>query len=191
MKKKYVIAIVLTLAVLFVPIPSGICKDGGTRTYSAFTYKIVKWNKIYENAAGNDDKYQKTSVYWIPNNFKSLDELWKSVVRNDSSENQNNNLQIGFYMSENQVSLLEIKENNEYVFDRHIAMSYVPMGKYEIKDDILTLEAHDELSPYRFSFDGDTLVYQGEDILDSVKKGTVFQYKGMERPAYPISDQNK
>ena len=42
MKKKIWIPIVIVLiAVLFIPIPSGVYKDGGTREYTALTYKIV------------------------------------------------------------------------------------------------------------------------------------------------------
>ena len=47
MKKKIfwiVLAAVLLLAVLFVPIPGGTARDGGTRTYNALTYRVVDWN---------------------------------------------------------------------------------------------------------------------------------------------------
>ena len=46
MKKKtrlWIAAGVLLLIILFAPIPGSPCKDGGTRAYSALTYKIVKW----------------------------------------------------------------------------------------------------------------------------------------------------
>ncbi len=74
MKKKIwlpIIAAVVLLAVLFVPIPSGTYKDGGTREYAALTYKIVDWNKLT-----SDGKYDKTKIYFFPNNFKSINELW-------------------------------------------------------------------------------------------------------------------
>lgn len=74
MKKKIwlpIIAAVVLLAVLFVPIPSGTYKDGGTREYAALTYKIVDWNKLT-----SDGTYDKTKIYFFPNNFKSIDELW-------------------------------------------------------------------------------------------------------------------
>ena len=48
MKKRVVIAVsaILLLAlILFLPIPTGKYDDGGTREYSALTYKIVVWNK--------------------------------------------------------------------------------------------------------------------------------------------------
>ncbi len=75
MKKKRtgIILIIVILAVLFVPVPTGVYKDGGTKIYSALTYKIVDWNVL----VGVEDTYSKTSIYWFPNNLKSYDELWK------------------------------------------------------------------------------------------------------------------
>lgn len=74
MKKKVILsilAIFLLAAVLFAPIPTGVYKDGGTRTYTALTYKIVEWNRLTA-----DSLYDVTRVYWFPNNFKSIDTLW-------------------------------------------------------------------------------------------------------------------
>ena len=64
-------AAVLLLAVLFVPIPKSPYRDGGTREYSALTYKIVDWNRLT-----TDGVYDAAKVYWFPNNFKSIDDLW-------------------------------------------------------------------------------------------------------------------
>ncbi len=74
-RAKITISIIIALVVLIsvVPIPTGVYKDGGTRTYTALTYKVVKWHKL----SGYGDIYEKTSVYWLPNNFKTLDELWE------------------------------------------------------------------------------------------------------------------
>lgn len=78
MKKKIwipIVAAVAVLAILFVPIPRSLCKDGGTREYVALTYKIVDWNRIYFD--GNaDGKYEKTRIYFGSNRNKSIDELW-------------------------------------------------------------------------------------------------------------------
>ena len=49
------IAAVILLAVLFVPIPTGHYKDGGTKEYTALTYKIVNWKRIT-----GDSVYDKT-----------------------------------------------------------------------------------------------------------------------------------
>ena len=74
MKKKIWIPIlvVVILAILFVPIPSGAYKDGGTREYTALTYKIVDWNRLTDGGG----IYEKTKVYFFPYNFKSLSSLW-------------------------------------------------------------------------------------------------------------------
>lgn len=79
MKKKIWIPIVVVvlLLVFFLPIPSGKYDDGGTRTYTALTYKIVDWNRI----TGTSSIYDDTSIYLFPNNFKSIDELWKLETR--------------------------------------------------------------------------------------------------------------
>ena len=74
MKKKIWIPIVVAvviLAVLFVPIPNGQMKDGGTKVYSALTYKIVDWNRLY-----NDGTYSATKVYFGADAWKSVDDLF-------------------------------------------------------------------------------------------------------------------
>lgn len=72
-KKIWIPLIVLAvLMVLFVPIPSGVYKDGGTRAYTALTYKVVKWRRLV-----GIGRYENTSVYFFPNNFKSIDDLWE------------------------------------------------------------------------------------------------------------------
>jgi hypothetical protein len=82
MKKGIIIGIIVfVILVLFLPIPKGTLQDGGTRDYCALTYRIVVWNKLIAEAnedgsAGEVYTYHKTSVFWIPDNFKSIDELW-------------------------------------------------------------------------------------------------------------------
>ena len=73
MKKKIWIPIVIVvlLAILVIPIPTGVYKDGGTREYTALTYKIVDWNRLT-----GESTYDKTRVYFFPYNFKSIDGLW-------------------------------------------------------------------------------------------------------------------
>ena len=83
MKKSIIVGvIVVVLLVLFLPIPQGTYDDGGTRDYCALTYRIVIWNKLIaeaneDDSAGEVYTYHKTSVFWIPDNFKGIDELWK------------------------------------------------------------------------------------------------------------------
>ena len=71
MKKKTWIPIIVFLVILVIPIPSGVYKDGGTREYTALTYKIVDWNRMT-----GDTIYDETRVYFFPYNFKSIDGLW-------------------------------------------------------------------------------------------------------------------
>ena len=77
-----VIIIIMILLVLFLPIPHGICKDGGTRDYCALTYRIVVWNRMVcqnneDGSVQEVNTYHKTSVFFLPENFKSIDELWE------------------------------------------------------------------------------------------------------------------
>ena len=72
-KKVWIPIIVLVLlAVFFVPVPSGVYKDGGTKAYTALTYKVVKWRRLV-----GIGRYENTSVYFFPNNFKSMSTLWE------------------------------------------------------------------------------------------------------------------
>ncbi|ADU23345.1 hypothetical protein [Ruminococcus albus] len=80
MRKKIITAavIMLVLLILFVPIPLPPLKEGGTRQYAALTYKVVKWQRAVDG-----EIYKKTSVYFFPDNFKSIDELW-AMETNDT-----------------------------------------------------------------------------------------------------------
>lgn len=70
-KKLWLILLITVLVVLALPIPTGVYKDGGTREYTALTYKIVDWHRIT-----GDTIYDETQVYFFPYNFKSIDGLW-------------------------------------------------------------------------------------------------------------------
>ena len=93
MKKKIllisVIAAVALILVLFLPIPRSAYDDGGTRVYTTLTYKIVKWHRML-SVYGEDgviariDIYDDTAVYWFPDNFKQLDELWEVEREKDN-----------------------------------------------------------------------------------------------------------
>ena len=87
MKKGVIItAIILIVLVLFLPIPRGTYKDGGTKDYSALTYRIVVWNRFVDeiNAKGSVSQtkiYHKASVFCFPDNLKSIDELWEIEMK--------------------------------------------------------------------------------------------------------------
>ena len=69
--KRIATGVVIGMFLCLIPIPSGVYEDGGTRAYTALTYKVVDWNRIAE-----EGHYDATCTYIIPDNFKSIDELW-------------------------------------------------------------------------------------------------------------------
>ena len=90
MKKRIIIPAIIVIAlllVLFLPVPR-VYDDGGTHEYAALTYKIVKWNRLVAVCNENGDMeridtYTNTSVYWFPDNYKFIDELWEMEYNND------------------------------------------------------------------------------------------------------------
>ena len=84
-KTKSVISVisVCILLVLLVPVPTGTYKDGGTRIYTALTYKIVRWSVLLDGA-----KYKKTSVFLLPDNFRNYEELWEKEKAEKWDENK-------------------------------------------------------------------------------------------------------
>lgn len=123
--KKKVIAIaaaVAILLVLFLPVPRGTCQDGGTRVYSALTYKIVVWNRLVSEA-GQDgrlaavSRYHKTSVFLFPDNFKSIDELWKIETADSGKINGGPGTSES---TESGISIEETADINESESDREI-----------------------------------------------------------------------
>ena len=80
MKKKIfftVIVVISLLAILFVPIPTYTLNDGGTRVYSALTYKIVVWNRTTD-----DGIYENTKVYFGEDRFQDINGLWDEETQN-------------------------------------------------------------------------------------------------------------
>ena len=84
MKKILIVSIAVVVAIaliLFVPVPIGPAKDGGTRQYAALTYRIVVWNRFVDQTDADGQLmttvYHNTSVYWYPDNRKTVDELWE------------------------------------------------------------------------------------------------------------------
>ena len=60
----------------FTPFPSPVYKDGGTRAYTALTYKIVRWQRLQDSGK----VFKKTKVYPIPLNFLTVDALWEKEL---------------------------------------------------------------------------------------------------------------
>lgn len=81
MKKKYwwiiPVAVVVVLAVLFLPYRIGYLNDGGTTEYCALTYRVVDWKRITE-----DGYYENRRTYFLGDVFKPIDELWEREAPN-------------------------------------------------------------------------------------------------------------
>lgn len=75
MKKSRIAIIIVTvlLLIILIPIPSGTADDGGSREFTALTYKIVKWNHIVDA----DETHTGIDFYLLPDNFKAMNELWE------------------------------------------------------------------------------------------------------------------
>lgn len=71
MKKKAIkiVILVLVLSFLLLPFPQ-MYKDGGTKTFTSLTYKIICWNELpaYD---GRENK-KGVEIYFFPNNFFRL-----------------------------------------------------------------------------------------------------------------------
>lgn len=124
-KRKFwiVSAVVLLLAVLLLPMPIAPARDGGTREYVALAYKVVKWRRFY----GDDKQYIQTKVYFIPDNFKSLDELWEEEA-------------IGLALSTNEVAHLRYKYVDKDIAEplteeETVAVREILKGKRAYRDD--------------------------------------------------------
>lgn len=80
-KKLLTLIIALALViVLLVPFGYASYEDGGTVRFTSLTYSVVKWNRYISDWSSGEmklDLYQNTSFYLLPDNFKSLDELWE------------------------------------------------------------------------------------------------------------------
>ena len=74
--KKKLLLLIIPLILLFTPVPSPVYKDGGTRAYTALTYKIVRWQRLQDSGK----VFKKTKVYPIPLNFLTVDELWEKEL---------------------------------------------------------------------------------------------------------------
>ena len=75
----FIIALALVI-VLFVPFGYQTYDDGGTQRFTSLTYSVVIWNRFVSDWSTGEmklDKYENTSFYLFPDNFKSIDELWE------------------------------------------------------------------------------------------------------------------
>lgn len=101
-----------------------------------------------------------------------------------SKQNKTEELKLGRYVMQDTEpegwSWVLLKENKQFIFNRGLVMSYVPLGNYSIEGKTLTLYVNENES-YIFSIDGEKLVFENGSIAgDLVKKGAVFKLSNKE-----------
>ena len=167
MKKK--IAIILIILILFVPIPGGPYKDGGTKTYTALTYKVVVWNRLDEA----ESVVHKTSIHFFPDNFKSIDELWEleKPLQIDESDLP------GMFVDNNELFCLVLhqpddleKNSEDFVFWTKIASPNDPdvaLGDaYKFGDDVVVFLHYNQQYYLYKPFDQCGQFSTGENLSD-------------------------
>lgn len=71
-----IVSIIVLLAIWLFP-KVEVYEDGGTKTYSAFLYKYIKWQKMVDCDRYVKPYYKESELIFFPNNFKNLDSYWK------------------------------------------------------------------------------------------------------------------
>ena len=90
---------------------------------------------------------------------------------------KNLDLKQGDYVTSNLMSRLILYGDNEFIFDRHVALSYAPKGNYIILGNELILSI-DDVIMYVFYINGDELTFvSGEDVEYFIPVGTIFKLK--------------
>ncbi len=210
MKKRFIIIIIAAALILFVPVPTGRYKDGGTKEYTALTYKIVKWHRL-SDAEG--EYYIKTRVYPFPLNFRSVDALWEREEKNFNDASnfsteeliaiETDNVMI-YYASENGIESEEIflTCTSKDVFSAWKAKNgigdEVELIKTEIKDNSVTESSEKDGSKVITHTIGDYFILnitvsknlesyypsRGEELLCESLKKTMTGYQSIEFDEY-------
>lgn len=90
---------------------------------------------------------------------------------------KNLELKQGDYVTSNLMSSLILYGDNEFIFMRHVALSYAPKGNYIISGHELILSI-DDLIMFVFHINGDELAFVSGELADSVvPEGTIFKLK--------------
>lgn len=85
-------------------------------------------------------------------------------------------LRIGNYQTEDGYSVVQLKENQEFMFDRYIALNYVPSGQYRVEGNRLILEAADG-EVYTFLIEDDCLILES-GAMETPEAGSRYYYMG-------------
>lgn len=210
MKKRFIIIIIAAALILFVPVPTGQYNDGGTKEYTALTYKIVKWHRL---SGAEGEYYIKTSIYPFPLNFRSVDALWEREAKNLNAASDVSTEELIAVLEDN-VTVYYVAENgieSEEIFlpctPKDVFSAWkakngigdeVELIKTEIKDNSVTESSGEDGSQVITHTVGDYFILnitvsknlenyypsRGEDLLAESLKKTMTGYNGIEFDEY-------
>jgi len=102
--------------------------------------------------------------------------LWLVVIMVFSLAACGKGLKQGKYVTDDEMSSVTLLDNNEFVFDRHIATSYAPAENYSIKNGKLILHVYDD-EEYIFEIKNGQIIFKSGDMAEAlVTPGTVFKF---------------
>lgn len=105
----------------------------------------------------------------LPNELIEIGTIYRLEEENDVV------LEQGDYVTSNLMSRLILYGDNEFIFDRHVALSYAPKGNYIILGNELILSM-DDVIMFVFYINGDELTFvSGEDVESFIPVGTIFK----------------
>jgi len=93
----------------------------------------------------------------------------------------------GTYITDDGVSYITLHGDNEFAFVRHIATSFVPCGKYSIKNGHLMLGADEDAEQYFvFEIKDDKLILI-TPVMSSMPSGTVYRFIEPDESMHPTT----
>lgn len=126
-KKWIIIPLVILLIVLVIPFSVKTYWDGGTAEFTALTYKIVKWNRMYAHS----DPYNKTKIYPFPMNFLSIGDLFEIEREKEGAKMYTYSGPFVFYGSgDNKISveLIDGWQINDYAWTSEFGSEDEPLS---------------------------------------------------------------
>ena len=170
-RKTYIIILVILILAGFIPIPGTTYRDGGTKEYNALTYKIVVWNRLRDWGT-----YHKTSVYWIPNNFRSIDELWEkesAKIEEEMTKDLSGNVYYWEKGGFGGAFMIMLQSGGKFAYYEGVLSSHIGFGTWSVSGRILTLKESGGDKVFLF--------YVGENEITFIKEGSSkFTYADVE-----------
>ena len=160
----------------------------GTQFYSyEYDYLIERIGQLAPNAAiaehlfalANDRELSYHDITWSMLSSQSTAWVDYQLVFTESIIlDEYYSRQPGIYKAEDGLASLVLNENCEFSFNRHIATSYDPCGRYYVDGEMLILHVSDD-EEYCFEVMGNGILefVSGEGAEGLVKIGTKFVYE--------------